>query len=242
MVLLSALQDSSTNTLVYAKGRGEHYFRDFHRALPICPLCFVIQFRSTKVHHLRPTFQSFYWLYVFSPGTRLAIVAINKAQLHWNGSPHSGLWPWMEALLWSKRNGNEVSLNYTFFGVSIISNNKRRSLFLLHEHIQMLHATSSDIRWLQQCSLAGLGFVTQVMVDVAHDHLQRITPTNAGALPLSCAYNLQATIKHIKFKQIQKTADGCKAHNANLESLLSEMAQKLMIRTGPTISSVNAVI
>lgn len=92
---------------------------------------------------------------------------------------------------------------------------------MLHEHIQMLYVTSSDIRWLQQYSLAGLGFVTQVMVDVAHDHLQRITPTNASALPLSCAYNLQATIKHIKFEQIQKAADGCKAHNANLDSLLA---------------------
>ncbi|QKX54970.1 uncharacterized protein TRUGW13939_02060 [Talaromyces rugulosus] len=95
-----------------------------------------------------------------------------------------------------------------------------RSLFLLHEHIQTLHP-SSDIKWLQKCSVAGLGFVTKVMVDVAHDHLERVTPTNAGALPLLCAYNLHAAIKQIKFEQIQKKANNDKDHNADLNSLLA---------------------
>lgn len=99
-------------------------------------------------------------------------------------------------------------------------------MVLLHEHIQMLYAARSDTKRLQKGSLAALGFVTKVMVDVTHDHLQRVTPTNAGSLPLSCAYNLHAAIKHIKIGKIQEKADSDnaysdKAYNADLDSLLA---------------------
>ena len=85
------------------------------------------------------------------------------------------------------------------------------TLFLLHEHIYMLYAASSDTRRLLKGSPAALGFVTKVMVDVAHDHLLRVTPTNAGSLPLSCAYNLHAAIKHIKIGKMQGKAYSDKA-------------------------------
>ena len=39
------------------------------------------------------------------------------------------------------------------------------------------------------------------MADVAHDHLERVTPMNAGALPISCAYNLYASIEHLEVQR-----------------------------------------
>ncbi|KAJ5172766.1 hypothetical protein N7492_005359 [Penicillium capsulatum] len=76
-----------------------------------------------------------------------------------------------------------------------------RSLFLLHKHIQILPPADPETLWLQKSSQAALDFVTNIMADVAHDHLQRLTVVNAGVLPLSCAYNLRASINHIEWQR-----------------------------------------
>lgn len=55
------------------------------------------------------------------------------------------------------------------------------------------------------------------MADVAHDHLQRVTPMNAGALPLSCAYNLHASIKHLEVRR----SGGVNVSKSALKSLVA---------------------
>lgn len=96
-----------------------------------------------------------------------------------------------------------------------------RTLFLLHEHMQMLHPSTSNIKWVQKGSLAGLRFVTKVMIDVARDHLQRVNSTNAGALPLSCAYNLRAAIRNIEVEPRGQKGDGYKAREEGLAALIA---------------------
>lgn len=125
----------------------------------------------------------------------------------------------MEILLWRYRYRCEVSSARDFIMTTFDTIIVYRALFLLHGHLQTLPVSGTFIEWLRRVSQAGLRFATNLMVDVAHDHLQRVTPTNTAILPISCAYNLHAAIKHTKIQEAEGNLYNARVLRENRETL-----------------------
>jgi hypothetical protein len=75
-----------------------------------------------------------------------------------------------------------------------------RSLFTLHKYIlsQCHQVDDNDMMYIQQNSRSALTTATKIMVDVAQDHLRRVTPDTVDKLPLSCLYNLRSAVDNIR--------------------------------------------